>query len=440
MANILDLFPTSSKPPYDTYAQYSGLSEAIDGRRLKFTPPSEQTKLKVQDALRALVKYEDDRSGSSMRRFKRKLDAANMAGRKFNGRNDVLFFFPRDIEEVSANIFWRLGLVQQPGVPQTYDNPVHPLGICQEHPRRDITMSKALQLFLKTKAKYMVTYGLAPRISGLPSDCPKQTSSVLSDPSHSMSTMLTPIMKLLLQEIYPYSALIQPHTASNIKKMLMVNSKNYQFLRTGERSFNVLFALAFLAENPGLMLNSISLGSTMPGSVLVNGMRFKLTDQIDNAGFFNLNKSPHSSNVMGHLANYGGCSYGPVQLDRAAHCEWGTDFYKNVDGKFDAFVNSVNTAMPWYVHYDPLKHNPWSEQIVTPVVYNDFSKYGSLFDPTPTIRSTQPIKPNGGTRSYVTSAMPFTKPKPVLFTNGHKLTTSTFVASAPKMLRRALRT
>lgn len=391
-----------------------------------YTPPTAERSEDVKDLFRTLNAYELDPTDKNLKKLDNLLKKLNMSAYKFEEYPDVVMFYPNKKEEPGVTFFWRFGKVQIPNKPDTYNNPVQPSIISIEHEKKDKTLGTAITLFFgnlngeatnaknsKFVPKCLVANLINPESKSDRSEC--QDKRRMTDAAHSLQVCHADAMQVLLNEIFPYATLINPHGVRNLEglELIIANNFNSQFLKNGERSWPLLFAIAFAKyqnaplpiDDPNRIRQPVTIGSFIPGNIVINKKKYPLSNNDNNINTIYVRHTKiHNTNIPGHLSNGDGCNLKSPQKDRSMHIEFNPAYRAQPNGpKMKKLISALGEAMYMYVRYDKKLHNPWTLQETKPKVYNDMSLYGTLFDTTPTLTAINTNDPKESNSQILTA-------------------------------------
>lgn len=380
MANaLLELFPISTKDIYATVRPYLG-------QRKEFIEPSDTTKADYNSLITAIWEYEQNPSKTNLKEVKNLLTVLDLKGIRIQEDPNILLLYPDDPVKVGVTLLWRMGAVQVPGDPATYNEPLLPLALSNEHAGKDNTLFIAHRLLLGTDAKFMLAPAIHPMASKKASDC--QPKRAESDPAHSLQTLYFPVMAHILKRVFPYFTVLNIHSMKDHERMklLLVNNYNNQYLTNGNSSFPLMCAMSIASMPDEIettpLKKTISIASMLPGFTVSDGIKKPLSspNKPDDTMFANV-QNPHTSNVIGHLADGGACNRGKQQLDKSMHIEFSPLYCsKKLSLRTQAIIQAIKLGTQMYVRYNIEKHNPWTLQEQYPKIYNDVRKYPRLFN------------------------------------------------------------
>lgn len=348
-------------------------------KKEKFAPPSDATKANIKAFLRALHAYEtkpDDAGMQLLNGLVQKLDLNPI--RLQEGHNCVLFIPKNDKTPIVCGgvLTWNFAI-------QTDT----PFIVCDPHSGQDGTLYAITMQFL-SGAKAMLNHYFNPNVDDNPNfkGNPITASNIrrFADPAHSNTTAFVPFVTGFL-DVFPRAVGTVTHGMAGKPNFQLIGSNDdkAQFISNGKVSFDALMTIALALQPFPTNPNVVVVCGSVPGFVVSSsGQKAALISANNRNSPLRLN--PHvgdNTDCVGHMLNGGNGPFTyPPPADKAFFMELGPKFREKGSHLMQLFAKAQAMAIDWYSKYDPAIHDPWMLSKRYPDVYNDMSKYPSLFD------------------------------------------------------------
>ncbi len=340
----------------------------------------------INSVLDALFAYDNNPTADSLVTLQRLLVAADLVPiRPSEEPDDVVVFYPKRTSgqafTITAVLGWRFGKVKVNGDPTTYANPVNNFCHIEEHTGQDGTTDVGIAMFLQAKGKFFLINACGPHVAPNPH---LGKIKYFSDAAHSISTDFPAFLTNLFQSKFPTMPCVIAHGMDGGAHFKLLMGNDYgRFLSNGAPSFTTLLAISLAQEDVG-PIPIVSVESIIPGFIVKNGVHMPMSP----TGHATTSALRHpgkvvNTNVDGHIRNF---STAPLwsagkQTDLAVFTEFDGHFRTADSPLQQKYIDALQRAIDWSLVYDPAIQSLNVVKKRFPDIFEDLSKYGTLFDP-----------------------------------------------------------